>query len=283
MEDQNVKQDPAVDGSDTEKENLRPVALITGASSGIGREIAKVLAGIGYDLVLTGRSEDELKKTVDQCRRKARLMKLDIKAAYITADLTCEETVKKLYKKTKDMNISFLVNNAGFGDCGDFWKTDLDKDIAMIKTNVTALHILTKCFLKDFVGHDRGYILNVASSAGFLAGPGMATYYATKNYVLRLTQAIHQELKENKSHVHISALCPGPVETKFNDRANVRFGYRGLNAADVAEEAVDGTLEGKLVIVPGALMKATRIAERFVPDPLLLKATYGFQHRKIDG
>ena len=131
-----------------------------------------------------------------------------------------EKNLYKLYEKYSDKKIDIFINNAGFGLFGDFVQTDLDRELEMIKLNVVAYHVLTKLFLKKFVKEDRGYILNVCSSAGFLAGPKLATYYATKNYVLKLTMAIYEELRHEKSSVVISALCPGPVSTEFNKVAH---------------------------------------------------------------
>lgn len=249
-------------------------ALVTGASSGIGRDIAVVLSNLGIDLFLTGRSEKRLKETAD-------MLNPEVNAAYIIADLSDESQVKKLYNSLKNENISILVNNAGFGECGDFYRTSLEKDINMIKTNITALHILTKLFLRDFVKKNRGYILNVGSSASFLAGPEMASYYASKNYVYRLSEAIYEEMRQSKKDVHISVLCPGPVDTSFNKNAHVRFSMKGLSSMKVAKCAVNGMFEKQLVIVPGRFMKLVKLAERFVPEKLLLSITYRIQRRKI--
>lgn len=249
-------------------------ALVTGASSGIGRDIAVVLSNLGIDLFLAGRNEKRLRETMD-------LLNPEAKAVYIKADLSDESQVKKLYNSLKDENITILVNNAGFGECGDFYKTSLKKDIDMINTNITALHILTKLFLRDFIKKDRGYILNVGSSASFLAGPEMAVYYATKNYVYRLSEAVYEELRRKGSNVHISVLCPGPVNTSFNKNANVKFQMRGLDSMKVAKCAVNGMFEKNLVIIPGKLMKLVRIAEKFIPEKLLLALTYTIQRRKI--
>ena len=150
----------------------------------------------------------------------------------------------------------------------------------MIDVNIRAVHILTKLFLRDFIERDRGIILNVASSAGFMPGPLLSTYYATKNYVLRLTEAIYEELRRRGSHVKISALCPGPVNTEFNRVAKVKFAVDGISSEKCAKTAIDGAIMGKLIIIPGAMMKAGLFFRRFVPEKTLLKLAYGFQHRK---
>ena len=177
-------------------------------------------------------------------------------------------------------DLEIVINNAGFGLFGEFLETDLDEELRMIDTNIRAVHILTKLAVQDFAKRGHGYILNVASSAGFLPGPLMATYYATKNYVLRLTQALREELRHRNSAVKVCALCPGPVDTEFNKVAGVRFALNGLDAKRVAREAVDGMFAGKTVIVPGLAMKAMTVARHFAPDSLLARITYHFQHKK---
>ena len=163
-------------------------ALITGASSGIGRDMAKILSKKGYDLVLVARDEEKLQEVKKEIETNSQI---------ISMDLSVEKNCKKLYEQVKDVDL--LINNAGFGTCGDFTKTNLDKEINMINTNITAYHILTKLYLKDMKQKDKGQILNVASIAGFMPGPLMATYYATKAYVVRLSEAIREELKKENS------------------------------------------------------------------------------------
>lgn len=185
-----------------------------------------------------------------------------------------------LYSAVRGDDLEIVINNAGFGLFGEFLDTDLDEELRMIDTNIRAVHILTKLAVQDFAKRGHGYILNVASSAGFLPGPLMATYYATKNYVLRLTQALREELRHRNSAVKVCALCPGPVDTEFNKVAGVRFALNGLDAKRVAREAVDGMFAGKTVIVPGLAMKAMTVARHFAPDSLLARITYHFQHKK---
>ena len=208
-------------------------ALVTGASSGIGKDIAIYLDSLGYDLVLVARSEDKLKEICKNLKS----------AEYYICDLGKREECFALYEKYKNADIDFLVNNAGYGLFGYFDETDMQKELDMIDLNVTAVHILTKLFLKDFVKNDRGYILNVASSAGFLAGPYLSTYYATKNYVLKLTMAINEELRKRRSNVSVSVLCPGPVDTNFNNVAGGHFNTKSLTSKYVAKYAIDKTLK----------------------------------------
>ena len=258
-------------------------AVITGASSGIGKDMAKILNEKGYDLVLVARDEDRLQETkqeLEQSNKNSNVnQERNNKIEIISMDLTDEEKCKNLAQNVQDIDI--LINNAGFGDCGRFDKTNLDKDISMIKTNVIAYHILTKLYLKQMKERNSGKILNVASIAGFMPGPLMATYYATKNYIVRLSEAIREELKKDKSNVQISILCPGPVETNFNKVANVKFKLREANSQQVAKYAIKKLEQGKFYIVPGLDVKFARLGAKIVPSNLLAKITYKVQKRKL--
>lgn len=248
-------------------------ALITGASSGIGRDIARELSKKGYDLVLVSRDEKKLNKV------KEELEKENIKIETISTDLSIEENCKEIHKNVK--NVDILVNNAGFGDCGNFTKTNLEKELNMIKTNITAYHILTKLYLIDMKKKGEGKILNVASIAGFMPGPLMATYYATKAYIVRLSESIREELKKEKSNVQISILCPGPVSTNFNNVANVKFHMREANSQDVAKYAIKKLEKGKFYIVPGIDVKLAKLGAKLAPAPFVSKITYKIQKRKL--
>ena len=206
-------------------------ALITGASSGIGKDMAKYLSKLGYDLVIVARNNEQL----EQLKKE-----LETNVEVIAMDLSNKENCYELHEQVQ--NIDILVNNAGFGEFGEFVETDLEKEISLIQTNITALHILTKLYLKDMVKENKGHILNVASIAGFMPGPLMATYYASKNYVVALTRAIKKELKKMKSDVKVSLLCPGPVNTNFNKVANVNFKVKGLSSEYVAKYAIDNKI-----------------------------------------
>ncbi len=247
------------------------LALITGASSGIGRDLARVLASYGYDLILVARRKENL---------DALSQELNVKTTNIKLDLSIEKNVYKLYEMVKDKNIDILVNNAGFGLFGEFSKTDLDTELKMIDVNIKAYHILTKLFLKDMLNKDSGYILNVCSSAGFMAGPRLSTYYATKNYITKLTMAINEELRVKKSNVSISALCPGPVSTEFNKVAKGTFSLREANSYNVAKYAIKKMFKKKMLIVPTIIMKLTLFLNRFAPYRLSLFITYNIQKRK---
>lgn len=246
-------------------------ALITGASSGLGRDMARELAARGYDLVLVARREERLRLLAAE---------LPVHTEIICADLADVQCVFDLYTRVRGEDLTVVINSAGFGLFGAFAETDLSRELRMLDVNCRAVHILTKLFLRDFKARNYGYILNVASSAGFMAGPLMATYYATKNYVLRLTQAIGEELRHAGSAVRISALCPGPVDTEFNTVAAVRFTMGALDCRRVAAYAIEGMLRGKGVMVPGIQMKAVLALRRLAPERLVTRIAYHVQHLK---
>jgi short-subunit dehydrogenase len=246
-------------------------ALVTGASSGIGEEIAKELAKRGYDIILVARNEEKLKDVASKIKTNTRI---------ITMDLSNKENCEKLYEETKNEDIDILINNAGFGVHGKFYDTDLDKEVQMIETNITAVHILMKLYLKDMIKKDRGHILNVASMAAFGPGPLMSSYYASKAYVYRLSQGVKTELRKNNSKVKISVLCPGPVRTNFNKVAGVDFAAPSLSSEYVAKYAVKKMLKNKFTIVPGTFMKITRIFEKIMPHNLVSNVSYFVNYRK---
>lgn len=244
--------------------------LITGASSGIGRSMAYIFAQKNYDLILVARTKEKLENIKKEIT--------NVKVEIAVCDLNDIETCKNLHKSYKDVDI--LVNNAGFGLVGSFEKTDLDKELQMIDTNIRAVHILTKLYLNDFIKKDKGKILNVASIAGFLPGPLMATYYATKNYIVTLSESIREELRRKKSNVQISILCPGPVNTNFDKVANVDFSLESLSSDYVAKYAIKGLEKGKFYIVPGTNVKLLRVAGKLIPTSILSRFVYLSQKRK---
>ena len=246
-------------------------ALITGASSGIGKDMAIYLSELGYDLILVSRDKEKLEDTKKLCKTN-----VDI----IPSDLSLKENAFKLYDRVKDENIDLLINGAGFGLFGNTWETDLGRELKMIELNITSLHILTKLFLNDFVKKDKGHILNIASSAGFLAGPYLNTYYATKNYVTKWSMAIYEELRRSKSNVHISVLCPGPVDTNFNKVAGGSFTVKALSSEYVARYAIDKCLKNKMLIIPGLTTKLGIFFNRFLPYKTSLKIAYKIQQGK---
>ncbi|MGB9343450.1 SDR family NAD(P)-dependent oxidoreductase [Trichococcus sp.] len=248
------------------------IALITGASAGIGQEFAKKLSQQGYDLILVARREDRLVEISKQ---------LTTKSEIITADLAKAEECFRLYEETKDKNISILINCAGFGDFGAFTTTSLDKELEMIDVNIKAVHILTKKFLPDMIARNEGYILNVASVAGLMpAGPYMATYYATKAYVTSFTSAIAEELEEKKSNVYVGSLCPGPVDTEFNQVADVKFNLKGITSEYCVNYALDKMYKRKKIIVPTMLLKGALFSSKLAPRNLVVRLTSRQQKKK---
>lgn len=248
-------------------------ALVTGASSGIGRDMARYLASLGYTVYAVGRDERKLSDLKNELGEKIQV---------IIKDLSVKENAISLYEELKMENIDLVVNNAGFGVFGEFADTDLEKEISLINTNITAVHILTKLFLKDMLRENKGKILNVASIAGFAPGPLMGAYYASKAYVLRLTESVYEEVKKKKSNVTISALCPGPVDTNFNNVANVKFSIKALPSEYVAKYGIDKALKGKLIIVPGIIPKLCRFFSKITPDKLSMKVVYANQTKKVN-
>lgn len=247
-------------------------ALVTGASSGIGKEIAYYLASLGIDLIVVARNKEDLEKIKKD---------VNVNVKIITMDLKIQENVFKLYDMVKSDDVDILVNNAGFGLFGTFDETDLNRELEMINLNVTTYHILTKLFLIDFLKKDSGYILNVCSSAGFMAGPRLSTYYATKNYITKLTLAINEELRQKKSYVSISALCPGPVNTNFNKVAHGEFAINEISPKYVAKLGIDKMFKKKMLIVPTLKMKLTLFLTRFAPLRLQLIIAYHIQGKKL--
>lgn len=246
-------------------------ALITGASSGLGADMARVLVDEGYEVILVARRKGKLEKLAKELGENAKIIVKDISSTY---------NCVSLYNEVKKENIDILINNAGFGMCGFFNDANLDKELDMIDLNIKSLHTLTKLFLKDFIKKDQGYILNVGSSAGFMPGPLMTTYYSTKNYVVSFTSALYEELRRLGSNVSISCLCPGPVDTEFNKVARVKFSIKGIESNKVARYAIKEMFEEKLIIVPTFKMKCALFFTRFIPRKLLLRLTYKIQEKK---
>lgn len=244
-------------------------ALITGATSGIGLDMAQKLSIMGYELILVGRNTDKISEN-----------DFNTNVKIINLDLSKIENCYKLYEETKNEDIDVFINNAGFGVFGNFTETSLDKELEMINTNVTAVHVLMKLFLQDMVKKNKGYILNTASAAAFTYGPLMSTYYATKSYVYKLTLSIYEELKRKNSNVVVSCLTPGPVDTNFNNAANVTFSVKSLKSDYVADYALKKMFKKKLLIVPGIQMKLARVFVNLIPVKLALKLSYGIQKRK---
>ena len=249
---------------------MRPVTLITGASSGIGAELARVFAEHGHDLALVARREPELSALAGAIAAGGRP-----RPVVLIADLGQRDAARRLAAElsARDVEPANVINNAGFGLAGAAAALDRDEQLAMIDLNVRALTELSLMFVDSLVRH-RGGILNVASVAAFLPGPGMAAYYASKAYVLSFSEALHAELAPRG--VRVTALCPGPVATGFQARAGLRSGGVGdqamlaLPARRVAEIGYQGFIRGRRVVIAGAGNRLAVFFTRLMPHALLL-------------
>ncbi len=248
-------------------------AVITGASSGIGAEFAKRLAKEGYSLILIARRKDRLEELAKT---------LSAECVLLSVDLTDMNACQELMQELKKYDIHVFVNNAGFGYCGETINIDTDTELNMIDLNVKTMHLFSKFAIKQMTEKNRGYILNVASSAGLLpAGPYMSTYYATKAYVTSFTRGLAEELRRANSKVYIGCLCPGPVDTEFNKVANVEFALKGISAYDCANYAITQMFRKKITIVPAFKMKVLVVLARFIPTKLYIRIAAKQQRKKI--
>uniref|UniRef100_UPI0040579A19 SDR family NAD(P)-dependent oxidoreductase n=1 Tax=Agathobacter sp. TaxID=2021311 RepID=UPI0040579A19 len=253
-------------------------AVITGASAGLGIHFAKRLAKEGYPLVLVARRKERLEELAESIESK-----FCVKCRIVVCDVAKKEDCKSFLKQMKDLPLEIWINNAGFGECGAFVDTNVKNDLNMIDVNIKAVHMFTKFALLKMKKRDKGYILNVASSAGLIpAGPFMSTYYATKAYVTSLTQAIAEELREAKSHIYVGCLCPGPVDTEFSQVANVKFALKGISAKYCVNYAIDKMFARKKVIVPKLYMKLAVTFGRFLPYGLYVRIMAKQQRKKIE-
>lgn len=244
-------------------------ALITGASSGIGLEMAKYLSSLGHEVILVANDERKLNSVKDVMTTNAKVY---------CYDLSVMDNCFLLYDKVKDEKIDIVINNAGYGIFGDYEMDNIDREMNMIDLNVKCLHILTKLFVNN---KNTKYIMNVASSAGLMrGGPLMSGYYATKSYVCSYSFALYEELRRRGVDKHISVLCPGPVNTNFNKVANVKFNIKSLEAPEVAKYAIDKMFKNKLLIIPGTTVRLGVFLSRFLPLKTLLKITYNIQDKK---
>jgi len=244
---------------------MRPTALITGASSGIGSDLARLFARDGHDVVLTARSEGKLRELGAQLEKE-----FGITATVIVADLVQPEAPRQIAERlvAKSINIDALVNNAGFGVIGPFEKTDLSAELEMIQVNVVALTHLTKLLLPGMVSRKRGRILNLASTAAFQPGPLMAVYYATKAFVLSFSEAIADELRD--TGVTVTALCPGPTATGFSDAAGMNETrlftlMKPMSSMEVAERGYEAMKQGRRVAVSGMMNRMLVQSIRVTP------------------
>lgn len=244
--------------------------VITGASSGIGRELAYLYAKDGNSLVLVARGEVRLKELAEDLR------KFDVDVLVKPYDLSQIDNCKKLISEIIGMDILLFINNAGYGNLGYFQDTNLDLEMNMLGLNINAVHVLTKLYLQNF---DKGDIVNISSMAAFLPTPTFATYAATKAFVNNLSRAINYELKMRKSNIRVITVNPGPVKTNFNERAKANIN-RGMEVKKCARIIYSGIKKRKSVIIPGFWMKLTYFLTKLVPVGLLLKASYKIQQKK---
>lgn len=259
---------------------MNKYVLITGASSGIGYEFAKIFARENYNLILTARSENKLLQLKEDIIKDN-----NIDIVVIPKDLSKPEEAEILYKKIRDMNLTVdvLINNAGFGTYGKFHKTPLEDEIKMINLNIISLVKLTHLFLQEMKLSERGNIINVASTAAFQPGPLMAVYYATKAFVLSFSEALANEL--NDTEIKITALCPGPTESGFQAAANITQsklvkGRKLPTSKDVAEFGYKAMKSGKTVAVHGFINRILTKAINFIPRKIVISAVRFIQEER---
>lgn len=251
------------------------IALVTGASSGIGRDIARSLARHGINVIITARRRDRLMELKHEL-----IEKYGVKVMCVAADLSKENQVFALYNAVKKYGIDIFINNAGYGVFGEFTETNLECELDMINVNIKAFHILFKLFLRDFKKRGCGYILNTSSAAGFLPGPMFSSYYASKAYIVRMTQAVREELRAARCNVHVSMLCPGPVSTEFSETARVKFLTAPYSSEKLAEHAVREMFGGSLLICENGFSKAVLRLSKLVPDCALAFCARLFQSKR---
>jgi len=248
-------------------------ALITGASNGIGLELARVHAAKGDDLVLVARSEKKLTDLKTELEQKHKII-----VTVIAKDLALADAAQDVYDETKrrGLQIDYLINNAGFGDFGMFTDTDWNKELQMINLNITTLTQFTKLYLKDMVARGSGKVMNVASTAAFQSGPTMAVYYATKAYVLSFSEAIDNEVRDKG--VTVTTLCPGATESGFQAAAAMENsalvkGKKLPSSKEVAEYGYAAMMKGKTVAIHGFNNWLLANAVRFMPRSVVVKVT----------
>ncbi len=264
---------------ETVETKARPVALVTGASGGIGLDLCRLLAAQGHDLVLVARSEGRLAEIGRELSTRH-----GGRCEVVAADLSRAEGVEAVVAAVERLGLAVdvLVNNAGFGLWGPFAQTDLAAEQEMIQLNVTSLTALTKRFLPGMLARKRGRILNVASTAAFQPGPLMAVYYATKAYVLSFSEALHNEL--SGTGVTVTALCPGPTSTNFEAAAklgesNLFKMMRPMTSEAVARAGLDALMKGRRLVVPGLLFRFIAWASSLAPRGLILAVVRRMQER----
>ncbi|HYH87415.1 MAG TPA: SDR family oxidoreductase [Pyrinomonadaceae bacterium] len=254
-------------------------ALVTGASGGIGLELARLLAADGNDLVLVARSGDKLARLAEELSGKH-----GVAARVLVADLARPDAPREIFDdlREKGVGVGALINNAGFGSYGLFAETDLRSELDLLQVNIVALTHLTKLFLPQMIARRRGYVMNVASTAAFQPGPLMAVYYASKAYVLSLSEALANECEG--TGVVVSALCPGPTETGFVAAAGMSesklFDRDPMDARTVAQIGYRGMLRGKTIVIPGLRNALVARTVGFMPRRMVTKVVRGIQEKR---
>ncbi len=254
-------------------------ALVTGASGGIGEELARLFAADGHDLVLVARSRDKLARLAEELRAKHA-----VNARVLAADLARPEAPREIFEElgAGGTTVDALVNNAGVGSYGLFAETDLQPELDLLQINVVALTHLTKLFLPPMLARRRGYVMNVASTAAFQPGPLMAVYYASKAYVLHFSEALTNECEG--TGVVVSALCPGPTETGFVAAAGMGdsklFDRAVMDARTVAVEGYRGLLAGKTIVIPGLRNNLLARSIGFFPRGLVTRVVRRIQEKR---
>jgi short-subunit dehydrogenase len=257
----------------------RLTALVTGASGGIGLEMARLFAADGHDLVLVARSEEKLSRLAEELRERH-----GVAAHVLAADLAQREAPWEIFEalRASGVGVDALVNNAGVGSYGLFAETELKSELDLLLVNVVALTHLTKLFLPAMLARRRGYVCNVASTAAFQPGPLMAVYYASKAYVLSFSEALANECEG--TGVLVSALCPGPTETGFVAAAGMQdsklFDRGAMTASEVAATGYRGMLAGKTIVIPGLRNAFVARAVGLLPRTMVTKAVRGIQERR---
>jgi short-subunit dehydrogenase len=258
----------------------RRTALITGASVGIGYELAKIFATANHDLVLVSRTEETLQEVAAECRKLWRA-----NCTVVVMDLAKPGAAEELFNTValQDIIVDVLVNNAGFGTYGFFAENETHSYVDEMQLNVVTLGHLTRLFLPGMIERGDGKILNVASVGAFLSGPLLSVYYATKAFVLHFSEALHEEVREHG--VTVTTLCPGATHTEFHARAGMddsRFMkfLQFMRADDVARQGYDGLMSGKAVVVPGLLNRLTVLALRFTPRWAVRKILFLLQRKR---
>jgi hypothetical protein len=259
------------------EKNADERAVITGASSGIGKEFAELFARDGRSVILVARREERLRELADGLKERH-----GIEADIMPLDLSDHTAPQRLVDMIDNagFTVSALVNNAGFGALGKFAELETQRQVDMLQLNVTALTHLTRLVLPGMLERGSGRVLNVASTAAFQPGPFMAVYYASKSFVLSFSNALAEELKD--TGVTVTCLCPGPTKTEFEEESGMgetlMFKYSAMAAGEVAKAGYEGMREGKLMVIPGAPNKLTAFSSRLVPRKLSLKVV-----RKLQG